>query len=290
MDKEATLKAVKLMYECAGLAPPKDVVFCQSPLDLQETANALQQQGGLPKISQDESKVQPPYTDKHTFGTTMSSDLKSKLEGGNKQWIQPIYGQHDAPWLAFYDYFREVVGLKNETDKLRGLFALAKCAGWAIPYDTVCLVAERHCVVSLNPEGQLHCDGGPAVRYPDGYSIWALNGVRVPQWLAESNANEIAPAEFAKLENAEIRREFIRKVGIEQLVLRLGAESIDTQGDYELLVVDLQGETGKWPYLKMKNPSIGVWHMEAVPKGTKTVQEALEWRNGGEFEFIQEMS
>jgi hypothetical protein len=50
--------------------------------------------------------------------------------------------------------------------------------------------------------------------------------------------------------------------------------------------VDLKGTTGLWPYLKMRNPSIGVYHMEAVKKSCRTVHEALVFRNGGEFEHI----
>ena len=49
---------------------------------------------------------------------------------------------------------------------------------------------------------------------------------------------------------------------------------------YELLEVDLKGQTGAWPYLKMRNPSIPVWHLEAVARECKTVADALTFRNG----------
>jgi hypothetical protein len=44
-----------------------------------------------------------------------------------------VYRSHDAGWLAFHRYFRDVVGLVEETDKLSGQWELAQSAGWAPP-------------------------------------------------------------------------------------------------------------------------------------------------------------
>jgi ankyrin repeat protein len=101
--------------------------------------------------------------------------------------------------------------------------------------------------------------------------------------LATENEEDIDPRKFAEFKNAEARREFVRRVGIERLVQALGAETLDHHDDYELLLVDLGGETGKVPFLKMLNPSVGVWHLEAVPKDIDTVKAALAWRNQSDF-------
>jgi hypothetical protein len=98
--------------------------------------------------------------------------------------------------------------------------------------------------------------------------------------MARTPNNEWDPKHFLEIQNVETRREFIKIVGIEKIQQSLGSEVIDKQGDYELHLLDLKGSTGKWPYLKMKNPSIGCWHLEAVDKGCGTVDQALEWRNG----------
>ena len=103
------------------------------------------------------------------------------------------------------------------------------------------------------------------------------------KWFARKAENRIDPRDFAKIENVELRREFIRFVGIERVVQACGAEVLDKQGDYELLSVNLGGETGAWPYLKMLNPSMGVWHLEAVEKDVSTVEQALAWRNQSDF-------
>jgi hypothetical protein len=53
---------------------------------------------------------------------------------------------------------------------------------------------------------------------------------------------------------------------------------INQRGDYELSVVDL-GDGIVRHYLRMLNPSTGVWHVEGVPPHCRTVAEALAWRN-----------
>ena len=141
------------------------------------------------------------------------------------------------------------------------------------------IVSRRPQYIRRNSAGRLHCDGDAAIRYQDGFAVHALNGVRVPEWLAVKKQSEIDPREFAKIQNAEVRREFVRKVGIEKIARHMDAKVLDRQSDYELLELDLGGRTGKWPCLKMLNPSIKVYHMEFVPKEVRTVRKALEWRN-----------
>ena len=90
---------------------------------------------------------------------------------------------------------------------------------------------------------------------------------------------DIDPKIILKENNAEVRREIVRKIGIERLCQKLNAKVLDKQGDvYELLNLDL-GENLIRPYLKMRNPSIGTFHVEGVSPDCKTVQEALNWRN-----------
>jgi hypothetical protein len=150
------------------------------------------------------------------------------------------------------------------------------------PLDNICIVCKKPTEIHMK-EGRLHNDGDMSVKYEDGWGIYSLNGVSVPEWLALEKWNKIDPLEFAKIDNAEVRREFVRKVGIERIVEKCGSEVLDKQGDYELILVDLKGETGKHPYLKMKNPSIGVWHLECVDKTCQTVQDALNWRTAHVF-------
>jgi hypothetical protein len=119
-----------------------------------------------------------------------------------------IYGSHDAGWLAFYRYFHDVLGLTEETKKLNGLWELAQSAGWALPYENICWVSERHNILSRDDRGRLHSLTGPACAYPDGWKIYAVHGVRVPANIIE-NSSAITIKDINSTTNIEIRRVMI---------------------------------------------------------------------------------
>ena len=195
-------------------------------------------------------------------------------------WV--TFGNINAGYCAFYDYIiEELLPLDTKTLKLWYTFK-TYCSLlqyiWVYPEFVLC--SERPVIFKFNSSGAFHCDGGPAIEWADKQGLYFLNGVAVPDWLACTPRHKLDAHCFAKLSNAEVRREFVRKMGAETLMLKLGSEKLDTQGTYELHLLDLGGETGKWPYLKMLNPSIGVWHFEPVAKTCKTVEQALAWRDG----------
>jgi hypothetical protein len=112
--------------------------------------------------------------------------------------------------LAFYDYFSMVLGLKNETNKLNGLMSLAQSAGWALPHKNICWVSERHNVLARDERGRLHSVAGPACAFPDGWAIYAVHGVRVPQFVIE-DPRLITLNNIDAENNAEIRRVMIER-------------------------------------------------------------------------------
>ena len=128
---------------------------------------------------------------------------------------QSGYGQHDASWLAVYDYFRSVCGLLEETRKLTGLMELASSAGWWLPHAGTCWISERHCAVKRDPAGRLHCETGPALAYPDGFALWAWHGVSVPQRVVEQPGS-ISCQEIEAAGNAELRRVLIALYGFDR--------------------------------------------------------------------------
>jgi hypothetical protein len=189
-----------------------------------------------------------------------------------------VDGHWTAGYFAFYDFIREVLkveGYPPEWDVYRKTLQL----GLMYPLEGLCVVSGRPTEIYMR-EGRLHKDGGMALKYADGWGLYVLNGVSVSKEIVETPAEQLSTDLFIKERNAEVRREILRKIGVERMVTKLGAKVIDKEGDYELLEVDLGGETKVWPCLKMKNPSIGVYHMEWVAQECRTVADALKWRNG----------
>jgi len=145
------------------------------------------------------------------------------------------------------------------------------------PFNKFCILSQKPTEIHLKNK-ILHADGKPAIRYADNFDIWCLNGVKVPQWLAVTQDRDIDPHRIIEIKNAEVRREFVRKVGIDRICYSLKAKMLDKQNNYELLLLNIKNSPAR-PYLKMLNPSINTWHVEGVHPNCKTVRQALAWRN-----------
>ena len=203
----------------------------------------------------------------------------AQVGGQARRCVWPyVTGSFLVSWLSFYETMR-ALGVTNYAQGY-DLWREQAEFGCVWPLQHACIFAEKPTAIHMR-EKRLHQDGGPSVEYADGLRVWSLNGVRVPQWLAETRDMDIDPREVLQLENVEQRREGVRKVGVERIAQKLGGKSLDRSSDetYELLRLTL-GDGVAGTYLKMLNPSIGVWHMEGVPHEIQTVQAALAWRNG----------
>lgn len=197
-----------------------------------------------------------------------------------------IYGAQEANWLSYYDYFRTECGLVKETESLVGLFELAPLCGWCWVSDDTVVVCENPESISMKDK-RLHNETGPAIRYSDGFEVYSLNGVRMKKEYVLTPASELSVQTIMKEQNVDIRRELLRKVGLENFIKQTGAKLVDELTvkynnksiNYKLLDIDL-GDSVTARVLKMDNPSIDAVHVEGVEETCNTVQEALAWRMG----------
>ena len=142
-----------------------------------------------------------------------------RAQVGDQVWDQVYragYGQHDASWLGFYEFFDQVCDL-HSTHRLRGMGALAQAAGWWWPFAGAVILTERPTVLRRDASHRLHCADGPAMQYPDGWSIYAWRGMRVPKDLVEE-PEKISVARIDTEKNAEIRRVMIERFGLARYV------------------------------------------------------------------------
>ena len=254
--REQAELAIKTMYRQANLPIPK-LVWCGSPLS----------QGMTRAIILDKN---PRYS----VGAS-------------------VYGSHEAGWLSFYDYFNRVVNLKKETAPLEGLWMLARSAGWALPHQDICWISERHHILQRDDRGRLHATNGPAVAYPDGWAIYAIHGVRVPEWIITSPAKLTAQAVIQE-SNTEIRRVMLERMGHEAFLAQAQAKPIheDKRGqlfqiplnnDEPLMVVKVRNSTPE-PDGSVKD------YVLRVPPTVKTASEAVAWSFGLEVkEYAPQM-
>ena len=247
-DRPKAEAAIHKMYAAAGLKAPKKIVWCGSPLS----------QGLTKAIVTDGS-----------FAASVGASVRASG-----------YGQHDAGWLAFYSFFREVCGLASETAKLDSLTEQAQAAGWYLPHEHICWVSERHTTLHRDERGRLHCLTGPACAYPDGFAIHAVHGVRVPADIIEKPAS-ITVARIDSEKNAEVRRVMVDRYGQARFLVDGGAKIVATDdygtlyrrelpGDEPIVMVKVVNSTPE-PDGSFKDYFI------RVPPTVTTAREAVAW-------------
>jgi hypothetical protein len=189
-------------------------------------------------------------------------------------------------WNAFCSYAiacRDVLDLSKLEcwNKWKSWENCARFGGFRVMHEKFCIVSdfpEIYKTIKVNNRHILHCINGPAQRWRDGFEFYYLNGVKVSKEIVMTPAEKLDSTLILKEINTEVRREIVRKIGIERVCDKLNAKCIDKNGNYELLMLDL-GDKRTRPYLKMLNPSIGIYHIEGVHPDCDTVEKALNWRN-----------
>ncbi|MFJ9780842.1 DUF6745 domain-containing protein [Amycolatopsis sp. NPDC101161] len=146
------------------------------------------------------------------------------------------HGQQEAHWIARYDLHRRVDGVEfapEDAFELDLWATLARSCGWWWPREGVCVVAERPLVVHTERvdddygEVRLHHANGPAMAFPDGWTVHAWHGTRVPSWVIEAPSAELIVAEL----NVEVRRCAIERVGWPAFIADAGLELLGRAAD-----------------------------------------------------------
>lgn len=240
-DFEKAKEAAKLAYKLAGLAEPTQFYLADSPIHAIKIIQEL-----YPSLS--------------------ARDIFNNMS----------YGNHEATWLSFYDYFREVCGLEF-CAKLEGLNQIARYSGWVSFYEDVVVFQHRPNVIKLDDQKRLHCEDGPAVSFPDGYSVYSWHGTRIPkEWI--ENKSALTPEIALTWENIEQRRCACEILGWATILRKLDARVIDSDPDPmigNLLEVELP-ELGTERFLQVLCGT-GRTFAIPVPPNMKTALEANAW-------------
>lgn len=191
-----------------------------------------------------------------------------------------LHGQHDANWLGFYDFFRTGLGFRPETDALKAQISVATSAGWWLPHQDVCWISERPCLVRLDEGGALHAPDGPALVYPDGWSLYAWRGTLVPRiWIERPEA--LTPKMVLAHPHLEQRRAACEILGWEKVLSALKTRRIEADADPaigELVEVDFP-ELGRERFLRV-TCGTGRRFALPVPPTVTTALAANAWTYG----------
>lgn len=202
---------------------------------------------------------------------------------GQQGFSYTAVGQHELSWLGTYDYLRDMFDLEAETAPLRGLWQLAASLGWLQPHERTCWLAERPNLLRGDTRDRLHDANGPALRFPDGWSVWAWKGVEVPRWVIEQ-PEAITLASIDDESSVQVRRCLIEIMTPERYVA-LGGANRAAEDETGILWRKTWLPFDAWAAVEVINatpePDGTRKHFFLqVPAHMRTAREAVAWTYG----------
>jgi hypothetical protein len=73
----------------------------------------------------------------------------------------------------------KAIGVQFDDEKYEIFQRWCQYVDWIFPFEGICIVCDRPSTVRWDSEGRIHADGNPAVRFDDGFEVWARHGVRL---------------------------------------------------------------------------------------------------------------
>ena len=191
-------------------------------------------------------------------------------------------------YFSLYDFLLNELNVKIK-GKVKDMFEIYKSTSelsLIYPFDDICFVSAKPIEIHFNENKILHNSNGPSIKYKGKFELYHLNGIKVSKEIVKIKPEKITVNRILQEQNVEIRRELLRKLGIDNFIIKLRVKPVDASEDYELYKIKL-GSDLNGTYLKMRNPSLkDTYHFEGVPNKCNTVVEALAWRDAEE-EYIK---
>jgi hypothetical protein len=155
------------------------------------------------------------------------------------------------------------------------------------------IVLDHPMEIHLDVDNELHNPTGPAMRFADGWCVWALNGVVVPGEAIE-DPEGFDPLVALRHENVEVRRVLLDQLGWDRVIQAadLEPQMEDDHGRLWRLPVP-NGEPVLLLEVENATPDHDGTHRRyflRVPPDMKSPREATAWTFGlSELEYAPEM-
>ena len=215
-DKAAAESAFSHIYAIHNLKEP-NIIWVDSPMSASYLIHACEK-----------GKIKN-FDEMRKLGKLSLQELKDHFPKNFKPDYKSTYfwGQQDLYWVAFYK-FCEHIGVEYEAEKLEKLNlmdAIGKSCMWFYVFENAVVACNRAESISMNDRNQLHNEAGPSVSFRDGFKIYNINGVRIPE-LVVMNPELITVDMIESEQNAEVRRVMTQRYGYERYLLDSGAEVV----------------------------------------------------------------
>jgi hypothetical protein len=252
LDYDAIVAAVKLAYNLADQREPKYFLFVDGPTEAMKFLNAA------PTVTLTEDDFKQLAS---RGPLALTEAIRNFVDNENSEkkvdyhWPS-FYGQHEAGWLGFYQFFADHFGL---SEKSAGLRELGRQCGWVWMYADIVIVSRKPIRVTMNNQGRLHNEKMAAIEYADGTKVYAFNGVSIPEeWVLQRDT--IDPSVILKCPDTDKRAAGIALFGYSRLKHALNYKIIqgDPSTDIGALVeIEIPGLSRKGRFLEAICPRNG---------------------------------
>ena len=243
IDRDNVTTALAMAYRAADLNPPSEVLFAAGPREAVTIFRGL-------------------------FPNAQWKDFNNNI----------IYGNHEADWASYVDYFQSVVDL--DLSKGNGLIELIKTSGWAWISADRAIIIDRPSHIHMDENNVLHAEDRPSILYRDGFAVYSWHGQQVPRdWIM--NKESLTPEMALGQENTEMRRAACEIIGWNKILEKLNYRLIEEDDDPmigRLVEVDLP-DAGAERFL-MVRCGTGRDFALPVPPDMRTALAAQAWSYG----------
>jgi len=170
--------------------------------------------------------------------------------------------------MPFIGYHKNLISLWQQMNK---------ACHWWFPYKHALLLSDRPSDLHLDDRGRLHNPKGPAIRYRDGWKLYAWKGILISKNVIE---DPLTVSDILDEDNAEVRRVMVDIFGIDRFVVESKSKTLDKQGEYELLEVPYLDDGGHMMALKMRCPTTLAVYVHTVHPECTNIEQALAWKRG----------
>jgi len=149
---------------------------------------------------------------------------------GGQFWVGGWY--YGSP--SYVDFFTNVCGLKLTVDiseRAEAYRKVCESVNYIWPNSNFVIVCARPAEINRDEQGWLHNEHGMSIRYPDGWGLYHLHGVRFPKDLyLRVISGEMSAADILKIEDIDQRMQAMKFAngGLRDFFKAEGGNILDT--------------------------------------------------------------
>jgi len=176
----------------------------------------------------------------------------------------------------------QITGLKfcGDTELLDAFITLCSAGAQWSPFEKICICSDRPTALTVDQDGRLHNETGPAIAYGDGFQLYYWHGTNVPREWIEDKAT-LEPQMALTWRNVEQRRAAVEIIGWGKILGALHPIIVDADPNPQigmLLRCDLP-DAPKQQFLTVLCGT-GREFVLPVPPDVRTARAANAWTYG----------